>query len=72
MVELELLDRSSATHPSFLVREVHAFWSASAQQIQWKGFEDKTFTSVSEAQHSFADRWKAASKAGFAYRTVLG
>ena len=30
---------------TYLVREIHASWSASAQQIEWKGFEDWTYES---------------------------
>jgi hypothetical protein len=72
MIELELVELGNPEHPSFRVREVHAAWSASAQQMEWKSFEDQTYGSSHEAQHSFAQRWKAASKAGFSYRMVLG
>jgi hypothetical protein len=71
MFELCLVDLGNAEKPSFLVREVHATWSASAQQIEWKGFQDKTFATPEDAQRLFANRRKFIFQAGFAYSTVL-
>lgn len=71
MVELCLIDLGRAGKPSFLVREIHASWSASAQQIEWKGYRDRTYLTPEEAQRSFANRRKSASEAGFGYSTIL-
>lgn len=71
LVELRLVDLGSTEEPRYLVREIHAAWSSSAQQIEWKGFEDDTCRSRREAQHSFARRKEFILKAGFPYTTVL-
>ena len=71
MVELRLVAQGSAEEPSFLVREVHAAWSAASQQIQWKGFEDEMFETAQEAHRSFLNRQKSSLKAGFQYCTIL-
>ena len=71
MVELRLMELGSAEAPSFLVREVHASWSAASQQIEWKSFEDEVCGTAQDAQRRFAERWKAAAGAGFSFRTVL-
>ena len=71
LVELRLLDLGNAQQPRFLVREIHASWSASAQQIEWKGFEDAIFRTQSEAQNSFAKRKESNARVGFPYSTKL-
>ena len=71
MVELRLVDTGSAEKPSFLVREVHAAWSAAAQQIEWKGFEDERFASAQAAERWFASRAMVNRAAGYGYRTLL-
>ncbi len=71
LVELSLLDLSSRETPRYLVREIHASWSASAQQIEWNEFEDETHETPQEAQCSFAKRKASIVKAGFPYEMVL-
>ena len=71
MVELRMVDLGSATKQRYLVREVHAFWSAAAQQIRWKGFEDETYGTWHEAQLSFASRKASMVDAGFSHTTAL-
>jgi hypothetical protein len=72
MVELRLVEMGNAEEPSFLVREVHAAWSAAAQQIEWKGFKDETFASEQEAERSFSSREASNRKAGYGFLTILG
>ena len=72
LVELELLDLGCAAKPNYLVREIHAAWSARAQQIEWKGFQDEVFGSLAEAKRSFVKRKASVAGAGFTYTTVLG
>ena len=71
LVELRIIDLGNKEKPRYLVREIHASWSASAQQIKWKGFEDETYSSEQEAQHSFASRKESILKSGFPYTTTL-
>lgn len=71
LVELRLVDLGSTDRPRYLVREIHASWSASGQQIEWKGFEDTTFGTQHEAQRSFAKRKASIARMGFAYTTKL-
>jgi hypothetical protein len=71
LVELRLVDLGSTDRPRYLVREIHASWSASAQQIEWKGFEDATFGTRHEAQRSFAKRKASIARVGFPYTTRL-
>ncbi|HEY3705434.1 MAG TPA: hypothetical protein VGL22_10265 [Terracidiphilus sp.] len=71
LVELRLLDLGNAAAPRFLVREIHAAWSASKQQIQWKGYNDESCATPQEAQARFKKRKAAQIQAGFAYSTVL-
>jgi hypothetical protein len=71
LVELRLVDLSGPEQPRYLVREIHASWSASSQQIEWKGFEDATFETEHKAQHSFADRKASIVRVGFPYATKL-
>lgn len=71
IVELRLVEQGNAEEPSYLVREVHAAWSSSAQQIEWKGFEDERFDTPQEAHRSFLSRQKSNLRAGFRYCTIL-
>ena len=71
LVELRMVNLGKPERPLYLVREVHASWSASAQQIEWKGFEDNTYGSEQEAERSFARRRESILKAGFPYSTTL-
>jgi hypothetical protein len=71
LVELRLVDLGKPEDHRFLVREIHAAWSASAQQIEWKGFKDRTFETEQDAERSFARRKTSILKAGFAYTTSL-
>ena len=71
LVELRLVNLGNSEAQRYLVREIHAAWSASAQQIEWKGFEDKTYGSEQEAERSFARRRESILKAGFPYSTTL-
>lgn len=71
LVELRLVDLGGTEEHRYLVREIHAAWSAAAQQIEWKGFEDETCDSRQQAQHSFASRKKSIAKAGFLYTMTL-
>jgi hypothetical protein len=71
LVELRLVDLGAKTQSRYLVREIHASWSAAAQQIEWQGYNDEGFATPQEADRSFANRKKAIAGAGFAYTTVL-
>lgn len=71
MVELSLVDLGNTATPRFVVREVHAAWSAREQQIQWKGYEDEPCATGQEAQSRFDTRKANLVDAGFPYTTVL-
>lgn len=71
LVELRMVDLGDKEGRRFLVREIHASWSASAQQIKWKGFQDQTYGNQQEAQCSFAKRKTILVNAGFPYTTTL-
>lgn len=71
LVELRMIDLGSRKEPRYLVREIHALWSASAQQIEWKGFDDEAYATWYEAQRSFANRKASMVDAGFSYSTAL-
>ena len=71
MVELRLVDLGTAATPRFLVREIHADWSAENQQIQWKGYEDESFGNRPEAVLRFEGRKASLIDAGFPFTTVL-
>ena len=71
LVELRLVDLSNCEESRYLVREIHASWSAATQQIEWKGFEDETHLTRQQAQRSFANRKKSIASAGFPYATIL-
>ena len=66
-----MVDLGTTAKSRYLVREIHAFWSANAQQIEWKGFEDETYGTWHEAQLSFANRKASMVDAGFSYSTAL-
>jgi len=71
LVELRLMDLGGTEEHRYLVREIHAAWSASAQQIEWKGFEDVIFLNEPDALRSFAARKTTNLSAGFPYTTML-
>lgn len=71
LVELRLVDLDSPSGHHYLVREIHAAWSASAQQIKWKGFKDWKYENPNEAQRSFESRKFSIAKAGFPHATTL-
>ena len=71
LVELRLVDLGGTEEHHYLVREIHAAWSASTQQMEWKGFEDETCSDRWEAHRSFNKRKRSMANAGFPYTTVL-
>jgi hypothetical protein len=72
LVELRLVDLGSPDHPQYLVREIRAYWSSSAQQICWSGYKDHSYGTPQEAQNDFAQRKDSISCTGFRFTTVLG
>jgi len=71
LVELRLVDLGGKEEHRYLLREIHAAWSASAQQIEWKGFEDRMYLDEREAEQSFASRRAFIANAGFPFATSL-
>jgi len=71
LVELRIVDLGSKIGPRYLLREIRATWSATAQQFEWKGFEDKTYTNERDARESFASRRDSIVRAGYPFRTTL-
>jgi hypothetical protein len=71
LVELRLVDIGGTDDHRYLVREIHAAWSASAQQIEWKGFADWKYQSHNEAQTSFDSHKSRIASNGFRYTTTL-
>jgi hypothetical protein len=71
LVELRLVDLGGTEEHRYLIREIHAAWSAAAQQIEWKGFEDEICITEPDALQSFAARKKIILGAGFPYATML-
>ncbi|HEY2861801.1 MAG TPA: hypothetical protein VGJ21_25600 [Terracidiphilus sp.] len=71
MVELRLVEVGDSAAPRFLVREIHAAWSASEQQIRWKGYEDESCATRQEASRRFETRKASLVDAGYPYATVL-
>jgi hypothetical protein len=71
LVELRLVDLGGADEHRYLVREIHAAWSASAQQIEWKGFKDRIYINEPDALQSFAARKSTILGTGFPYATTL-
>lgn len=71
VVELRMVDLGGTEDHRYLVREIHASWSASAQQIKWMGFEDQIYATCQEAQRSFASRKASLVSAGFPYTTTI-
>jgi hypothetical protein len=71
LVELRLVDLDDRAGHHYLVREIHASWSAAEQQIEWKGFKDWMYESRNEAQHSFEYRKSRVASDGFPYATML-
>lgn len=70
--ELRMVDLGTAASPRFLVREIHASWSASAQQIRWDGYQDETCRSTEDAWRRFNRRKASIMHAGFPYSSVVG
>ena len=71
LVELRLVDLGGAQEHRYLVREIHAAWSAAAQQIEWKGFEDEIYGDEGEALRSFDARKATNLTTGFPFTTIL-
>jgi len=71
LVELRLVDLGGKEEHRYLVREIHAAWLASAQQIEWKGFEDRIYLNQEEAEESFVSRKASAVRAGFPFATMV-
>lgn len=71
LVELRLIDLGVKARSRYLVREIHASWSAAAQQIQWRGFKDRRFGTPQEASCAFASRKACVTDSGFLHVTVL-
>jgi hypothetical protein len=70
LVELRLVEFGSEVK-QYLVREIHASWSASGQLINWQGYNDNTYRTPQEAQRSFERLRASIMDAGFRYATVL-
>ena len=71
LVELRLVDLGGTEEHRYLVRGIRAAWSASAQQIEWKGFDDQMYLDPNEAEQSFESRKASIASAGFPYTTSL-
>ena len=71
LVELRLVDLGTTANSRYLVREIHASWSAASQRIEWKGYKDEEFRTPQEARRSFIRHRAFISSAGFPYATVL-
>lgn len=69
--ELRLVDLGNTVEPRFLVREIHALWSASAQQIRWNGYDDETCRTPDDAKRRFEARRASIVCAGFPYVTLV-
>jgi hypothetical protein len=69
--ELRLFDFGEMVAPRFVVREIHGLWSASAQQIQWKGYQDETCRTSDEANRRLGIRRASIVDEGFAYTTLV-
>ena len=69
--ELRMVDLGNASMPRFLVREIHGSWSASAQQIQWSGYEDETCRTPEDARRRFDCRRASIVGAGFPYSSLV-
>ena len=71
LVEIRMVDLGNAKLHRYLVREIHASWSAAAQQIDCKSFRDEMYESREEAQRSFASRKASIVSTGYPYTTIL-
>ena len=71
LVELRMVDLGASAAPRFLIREIHANWSAARQQIQWKGYQDEPCGSPQQAKQCFETRKASIVDSGFPYTTVL-
>ncbi|HEY3627430.1 MAG TPA: hypothetical protein VGL00_14140 [Terracidiphilus sp.] len=70
--EIRLVDFGSTVNPRFVIREIHAFWSAAAQQICWDGFQDQACRTPAEATFRYQSRRAAMVDAGFAHTALVG
>lgn len=71
LIELRLVDLGSRRKDRYLVREIHALWLASDQQIEWKGFDDEACETLQSAKDCFEGRRKLAVERGFPFTTML-
>ena len=71
LYELRLVDLGDSLTPRYIVREIHASWSAAAQQIRWNGFNDETCRTAEEARRCFENRRASIVDAGFPYATLV-
>lgn len=71
LIELRLVDLGSRQKDRYLVREIHALWSATDQQIEWKGFDDEAWETLQSARNCFESRRALAVKRGFPFTTML-
>ncbi len=71
LVELRLIEVGRSGSDRFLVREIHAAWSAAAQAIEWKSYRDETYGTPQEARRSFENRKASMHDEGYAFSTVL-
>lgn len=69
--ELRLVDLGNEVRPRFVVREVHALWSASAQQVRWSGYQDETCRTSEEARRRFQSRRASIVDAGFVFESQI-
>ena len=72
LVELRVVDFGGREKLRYVVREIRASWSASAQEIEWKGYRDETYGTPQEAQRGFESRKASLVNAGFPFTTILG
>lgn len=69
--ELRMVDFGSPSNPHYVVREIHASWSASEQQIRWSGYKDEICRTPEDAKRRFNRRRASIMKAGFTYATLV-
>jgi hypothetical protein len=69
--ELRLVDLGNMATPQFMVREIHASWSAAQQQIRWNGFQDQACWTREQARRSYESLRASIVDAGFAYTSLV-
>ena len=69
--EIRLFDFGETVVPRFVVREAHGLWSASAQQIRWKGSQDEACRTPEDAKRRVENRRTKIVDAGFVFATSL-